>query len=388
MESGEIKKKKILFLITKSNWGGAQRYVFDLATNLPKDRFDVSVALGGDGPLRQKLEAAEIDIYPIKNLARDISLQKEVRSFIEIANVIRQMRPDVLHINSSKAGGLGALIGRVLGVRRVIFTAHGWAFNEDRPSWQKLILTFFHWVTVLLAHHTIAVSQALKTQLNWPGAQARMTVVYNGRKEINFLTRDDARHELTKIIPALDAHTNDLWTGTIGELHPVKCHGVMIEAMAQLVAEGHQLRHLIIGTGELAEKLTQRIQEKNLQEYIFLMGHIDEAARFLKALDIYVQPSRSEALAYTVIEAAQAGLPIVASRVGGIPEIITDQLEGVLVAPEDPDTLQKALAELIKAPERAHSLGVAAHKKSNVFLIDRVVMQTIAVYAGVNSSTL
>src|SRR5690348_8513226 len=99
--------KTILYVITKSApWGGAQRYVFDLVTHLPKDRFEAAVMLGGNGPLAQRLQAAGGLIYQSTSLERNISISKDIKAFFELLRVIRQYRPDVVHLNSSKAGAV------------------------------------------------------------------------------------------------------------------------------------------------------------------------------------------------------------------------------------------------------------------------------------------
>ena len=115
-------KKKVTYVITKSNWGGAQRYVFDLATNLPKEQFEVAVALGGDGLLAKKLQERNTSIYRSISLGRDISIGKDIRSFFELYRLFKKERPDVVHLNSSKAGGIGALAARVAGIKKIIFT--------------------------------------------------------------------------------------------------------------------------------------------------------------------------------------------------------------------------------------------------------------------------
>ena len=110
MDSG---RQKILLVITKSNWGGAQRYVYDLATNLPRDRFEVIVACGGSGTLITRLKESGVRVIPLGKLGRDISLGDDLGSFFSLLRILRTEHPDILHLNSSKAGGLGALAGRI-----------------------------------------------------------------------------------------------------------------------------------------------------------------------------------------------------------------------------------------------------------------------------------
>jgi len=375
-----MKRKKVLLLITKSNWGGAQRYVYDVATSLPKDRFEVVVALGGNGPLLEHLNQANIRTISIPGLQRNISLSKELRSFREIWKIIGKETPDVLHVNSSKAGGLGALIGRLRSVPKVVYSAHGWAFNENRGFLYKTIVGFFHWLTVMFAHVTIAVSNAVKHQMQWPFAQRKIIVVQNGRELPAFIEKDAARTACIEVAPALAEYRGTIWTGTIAELHPVKRHDLAIEAIAQLVADGHTIRHLIIGDGQEKESLQNLITRKGLEEHVFLLGHIHEASTLLPALDIFIPPSRSEAFGYTVIEAAQAGLPIIAANVGGIPEIITDGWDGILFVREDIDELTDALTMLLRDPIQRDKLARAAQTRGQHFSLERMVVDTTAVY--------
>lgn len=373
-------KTKILYLITKSNFGGAQRYVYDLATGLPKAEFEVAVALGGNGPLADKLKAAGIRVIPIPSLQRDISLIKEAAAFVEIANIIRLERPDILHINSSKAGILGTLLGRLLLVPQVIFTAHGWAFNEDRPEWQKLIIKKIQWFTVLFAHQTIAVSEELKRQMNWPFVKNKMVVIYNGRSISGILSREEARAYLCEHEPRLLPYRHDFWSITIGELHSVKRHDAVVDAIREIVKTEPNTRHLIIGQGEEQGALEEQILRLNLTENVFLLGSVDEAARFLKAADLFILASRSEGMPYVLIESLLAGLPVVATRVGGISEVIEHNVEGLLTPPLDNKSLFEAILSLRQNSELRSKLGVQAEIKSHQFSLEKTLEKTLSLY--------
>jgi len=375
-------KQKLLFLITKSNFGGAQRYVFDLATNLPASQFEVVVTSGGTGLLIDRLQKANIRVEPIPHLQRDISLLKEILAFVELWQIIRNEKPDILHINSSKAGVIGSVVGRLLGVPKIIFTAHGWAFNEDRPIWQKIILKAMHWLTVLLAHQTIAVSVELKRQMNWPFARNKMTVVYNGRAINHLLSRDDSRTFITTIEPRLAQFRNDFWSLTIGELHPIKRHSAVIEVIRELIEIEPNTRHIIIGAGEEEQELELLIAEKNLSEHIFLLGRIDEASTYLKAADIFVLASRSEGMPYVLIEALIAELPVVATKVGGNQEVVEDKVSGLLTPPLDNKALFKAILELRTNPELGERLSEGAKTRSQNFTLEKTLRETVRVYRG------
>lgn len=380
-------KKKIIYLITKGFWGGAQRYIFDLATNLPTEEYEVLVALGQPGELGARLEQAGVKTVAIPHLARDISLLAEIKTAWFLFKLFRRERPDIIHLNSSKMGGLGAFIGRLVNwywfltaksyKLKAIFTGHGWAFNEPRPAWQKRVIAFFHWLTIFLTHHTIVVSQTVLNQIsNWPLVGRKLVMIHNGLSEPDFYPRLEARK---KLIPDLPPETT--WLGTVAELHRNKGLDVLVEAFARLVPDYPNLNLLIIGEGEEREHLAMQIARHHLIDRVYLLGRVPEAARYLKAFDIFTLPSRTEALPYALLEAGQAGLPVVASRVGGIPEIIENGETGLLVLPGNPAALANALKTLL--PERYRESLLGKHLRDFVkinFSRSQMLTQTYALY--------
>lgn len=375
-------RKKVLFLITKSNWGGAQRYVYDLATNLNKANFETVVALGGEGELVHRLYDAGIRVIKIDSLKRDVSLKNEWNFTKELWRIIKTEKPDILHVNSSKAGGVGTLLGRLLLVPKVIFTAHGWAFNEDRPSWQKIIIKFLHWLTVLLSHRTIAVSNSILKQLNWPGVESRTKVLHPGRNIGVMYETDEAREKLQEFIPdkSLTKNDNLIWLGTIGELHPIKRQTLLIECLALIHLNYPQLRLLICGEGSERTNLENLIIKSGLADKVFLLGNVSEAARLLKAFDIFLLPSKSEAYGYVLHEAGLAGLPVVATNVGGIPEIIESGVSGLLVPADDVNALKEALIRILDDQTLRQNFAANLKEKMLARSLDKMVRATETLY--------
>ena len=127
--------KKVLYVITKSVWGGAQRYVFDLATNLPKDQFEIVAAAGGEGPLFDKLHNAGIRTINTPSLERDVHILNETSVFWQLLKIFHTEKPDILHLNSTKIGALGALAAFLYKLLTLnfklltVFTVHGWGFK-------------------------------------------------------------------------------------------------------------------------------------------------------------------------------------------------------------------------------------------------------------------
>lgn len=372
----EKDKKKILFMVTKGNFGGAQRYVFDLATNLPKDKYDIVVALGEGETLEKKLQSAGIKVRKIEALGRNIHIGKDFVSFFEIVRILREERPDILHLNSSKIGGLGGLAGRLTKVPEIIFTGHGWAFMEERNFLSKTIIAILHWITILLSHKTIVVSERTREQIKiFPFTKRKITTIHNGPDTISFLSKDEARKKL------LPNNGNTLWLGTIAELHKNKGLDFVIDAYSRIADEFRNTVLVIIGEGEERKKLEKAVADKNLTDRVFFVGFKADAAILLKAFDIITFTSRQENLPYVVLESGLAGLPVIATWVGGIPEIIINGESGTLVQKGDVDAIEKAIIELLADGDKRKNLGTNLHERVREnFTLSKMLKKTTSLY--------
>ena len=344
-------KQKILFIITKSNWGGAQRYVFDLATHLPKDKFEVIVAFGQDGELSKRLAESGIRTISIPRLARDVNPLPDAMVIFDLIKIFRREQPDVIHLNSAKIGGLGALAGKLCNLlqapsskpqARIMYTVHGWTFNEKRPMWQKAVIKFLQWLNVVLCHSVIVIAQREYEQMaELPFTKKKLVLIHNGLTEITFKSREESRKELgTRISCDI---SQGFVIGTISELHKNKGLDFIIEAMGQIKKTRPEAIFVIISGGELRTVLEAQIKKRDLENSVFLLGAIPNAREYLKAFDIFTLTSRKEGLPYVILEAGAAGLPVIASKVGGIPEIMEDGKSGLLVNPKNTGELEHAL---------------------------------------------
>ncbi len=364
-------KKKVLLAITKSNGGGAQRYVFDLATHIPQEEFEVVVAHGGNGIMSQKLRGAGIRTIEIPGLGRDINPLADISSLQSLLKTVRLEKPDVLHLNSSKVGLLGALAGRMTGTPRIIFTAHGWPFNEDRSFLERILFRVLAWLTTLLSHRTIAVSDAVARSLG-----RNIAVIRNGVEIGTYISKDEAR---TKLVS--QCIENEFWFGTIAELHPVKGLAFAIQAFQKHAALYPTARYVIIGDGEQHSQLEKQINTSGFANRIHLVGFHEDANRYLKAFDAFVLPSLSEALSFSILEAGAAQIPVIATGVGGIPEIIEDGQSGILVPPRDSRALSQAFERIHIDAQLRESLASTLHTRViREFSLERMVEKTLAQY--------
>lgn len=360
---------KILFVITKSNWGGAQRYVFDLAQAHHKQGHSVVVAFGGTGKrgaatgrLHEKLTAEGIRTVHLSDMERSVALIKEVKVFWSIRALLKKEHPDVIHVVSSKAGGLGALAARVTGVR-CVFSVLGFAFKEDRHYLTRGLIRFFSWLTILLAHHTICT-----TRSDFETAHAflfvnpsQLSLIYNCIQPEAPLSRATAQEAL--LTPHnLTLAPETIWLATGTELHPNKGIDLLLTACAQLPSSNSY--HLfIIGGGVEEENLQSQVEQLGLSDRITFLGFVEGLAQKLSAFDVFVLPSRKEGMPYIVHEIAQAGVAFVGTRVGAIPDVITHNETGLLVESGDVPALHAAVQQLLSDQSLRSRLSNALHEQ-------------------------
>ncbi len=346
-------KKKIIYFITKANWGGAQKYVFDLASEMnEKGDYEIIVAYGKPfGELNKKLKKIGIRTIEIDELERDVNLLGEFKVAKNFWKILKDEKPDIIHLNSPKIGGLGAFLGRLANINKIIYTAHGWTFNEKRPLWQIILIKYFSWLTILLSHKTIVLAKKeYKQVIDWFFVNDKKLIhIYNGIKPIYFLNRDQAQENFAgKVL------NDDLVIGTIAELHKNKGLKYGIKAFKKLVRENKNLpnrqtglKFIIIGEGEDREYLEKKLNKYGLNDNVFLVGAIDDASKYLKAFDIFLLPSVKEGFPFALLEAGLAKLPVISTEVGGIPELISDGENGILVEDKEEDEIEDALRVLI-----------------------------------------
>jgi glycosyltransferase involved in cell wall biosynthesis len=332
----------ICIAITKSVMGGAQKYVLMYAQQLVDEGKKVTVLAGGDGLLFQELEKRNISYIKLSQSQRDISLIKEFKLAHELYKILIEIKPTTLHLNSSKLGGVGAFVGRIAQIKEIVFVAHGWAFNEARPWWQKKLFYILYWITLFLSTKTICVSKQTCTQISFlPFIKNKLKVEYTNIETPDFYSKEDAKKQLCEQFFFLDIHKK--WLVVLAELHYTKGHDVLFEALVPLIPTLEDWHIVCIGSGERESELRAMVHHKNLEKYVFFTGFVADAARYLKAFEVLCLPSRTEALPLVLLEAKLGYIPIIASNVGGIPEIVTNDSIGVLFEKENVEELRKLL---------------------------------------------
>ncbi len=379
-------KKKVLFLVTKGNWGGAQRYVFDMATALPKEKFDVAVGCGEGNVLPERLVGAGIRCERVPFLCREVG-SADFAAFREISRLIKKEQPDVLHLNSSKAAALGALAVQLARLPiKIVFTVHGWAFNEPRPFVERTAIFLLSWLTALFSHSVIVICRAdEKSGRRLWFVNKKIRLIHNGITPFTTMGRSAARAPLfagqASLAPQAPADT--ILIVTIAELTKNKGLAHALRAIAELSREKELplFQYVIIGEGELRPELEKTISKNNLSGIVRLAGFIPDAKTLLSGADIFLLPSLKEGLPYVLLEAGSVGIPTVATSVGGIPDIVSDMQSGMLIRAKREKEVADALRFLLTNHKKRDAFGAALKQKIIAdFSFEKMLAKTVAVY--------
>lgn len=385
-------KEKILYLVTQSEFGGAQIYISALALNLDKEKYMVEVAVGQPAtePWLQKLKNNNIKVWHLKHVVRQLSLWHDLLSGWELFFLFLRTKPDIIHLNSSKVGSTGSVIGwiykKILHKKlKIIYTAHGFVFQEPMAAWRRLYYLWSEKIASQFRDKIICVSENDKTLgLNKKIARHdKFVIVHNGidLKNLNFLPPQEARQKLAPLISTND-NTNQqkFWCGTIANLYPAKGLEDLILAAEKITAKNKNIIFVVIGEGQERNKLENLTKKYHLENNFFLVGSLNQAATYLKAFDLFILSSVKEGLPYTLIETLAAGLPIIATTVGGNPEIVENNINGLLVAPRQPDEIATAIKKIILNPALAEKFKTNNLEKVKQFEMQNMLAETQKIY--------
>lgn len=357
---------KILFVITRADSvGGAQAHVRDLAVALQSHGHKVLIITGKEGAYNQVLRKARIDFLSCGTLDAPIKPLQDWSSLRFILDVAKAYKPDLLSLHSSKTGVLGRVASRMLNIP-CTFTAHGWSFTDGIPEPNKTIYRNIEKLTASLASKIICVSEYDRQIAIGTGMDSRrLTVVRNGvMDEAVSSTKHKQDRQAVKI-------------AMVARFAPQKDHYTVIKAMKKL--KGAEL--ILIGDGSLSKQVETWLREFDIESRVKLLGFRNDIPAILSQVDILALISNWEGLPLSIVEGMRAGLPVVASDVGGVKEAVADGKTGYLIPRKDSETLALRLQQLVKNKELRQQMGQAGRQKYEAeFRFERMYSQTVAVY--------
>ncbi len=331
--------KKILFMVTQSEFGGGQRFLYNLNLNI-RTEYETYICVGSDGNQEfvQAIEKASIRHKIIPHLKRAIRPLDDIICIFEMVQVICNFSPDIVFLTSSKAGVLGTIASCLARVCRKKFSLVyriDWAFNDPRPEKERkmyvYIERFLSRCRDIIIQNDLFDLESAKNNNILP--KYGFKLIHNGIdiQSMHFLSQADARTFFqTKC--SVDLRSFDLIIGNTANFYPTKGLTYMIEAVAEII-KTKNIACIIMGDGPDRPILENLIREKGCEKNIFLIGQIPHASRYISGFDLFAFTSVKEGFPWAILEAMCAGLPIIATRVGAIPEIIENGKSGYIIEP-------------------------------------------------------
>jgi glycosyltransferase involved in cell wall biosynthesis len=352
---------RIVQLVTQQA-GGPVDHALDVAGELARRGHDSHV-VGPGGGLASRPAVTGLTLHPVA-----MDSKHDLRGAGALARAVRTLRPDVLHCQDRRAGLAGRAVGRALRTPALVYTLHGVADGlsdlvagnlRAAPRRRRDALYYLageRWLSRAAGGRVVVPSQAV-ARFALESARlrpARVDVVPNGVDVERFRPR---RH-------AVGPLTTAVW---IGLMAPVKRLDILLDACAELP----ELRLRLIGAGPEQAALARAIRERGLSTRVDMPGPVADPATDLAAADLFVLTSAAENCPLALLQAMACGLPVVASRVGGIPEVVRDGVDGVLVPPGDAPALAAAIGRLLADPDGARAMGARARAR----VCDRYTVQ-------------
>ena len=362
---------KIVYLITRSDTlGGAHIHVRDLAVALRAAGHEVTVLAGGEGAYTRILRERGVPCRPVRHLERRIRPLRDAAAVREIRSILRELRQDVVSTHSSKAGWLGRIAARSLGIP-VIFTAHGWAFAEGVPEREARVYRWAERLAAPLAHRIITVSErdrdlALRHGIARSDA---LVAIHNGMPDVEHALRAAPGAAPPRMV-------------MVARFEEQKDHPALFRALARLQELPWSVD--LVGDGPLSGAAEALAAELGIAHRLRFLGLRTDVAEILRDAQLFLLISNWEGFPRSILEAMRAGLPVVASDVGGVSEAVVDGLTGYVVGRGDTNALHLRLAELLNAPDLRARMGAAGRQTyEERFTFQRMMGETVGVYLDV-----
>ena len=368
-----MKKRLIIYFQQNLALGACENYFYFIMEGLDKTRFE-AIFICPDIPILSPL-VRKVEILGIKTY-RYASGDCNLRLILYLKSLFRKLHPDIVHFNDPCT--IGILAARLAGVSLLVMTHHTPELNREYNFKGRILERIALKACSLKFIFTSEYSRDTGIQKERL-AKEQSFVIYYGLPPRNF-THTYSKKE---ICAEFSVNEGERLIANIGRLSPQKGQNYLIEAASIVIEQIKNVKFLFVGEGELESTLKAQIQQKHLEDYFVFTGFRNDVTRLLSAFEILVMPSLFEGLCFAVIEASAMGVPVIASKTGGLQRSVVDKRTGILVEPKDPQALAKAIIWMLKNPQEAKDMGLAGKKYfMEMFTQEQMVKKTEKLYEG------
>ncbi len=361
---------RIAYVVTRADAvGGATIHVLEMARAMLQRGHCAAVFMGGEGPAGRRIAEAGVPVRPVRFLRRSVNPARDALALFELAAALREFRPDLVSTHTAKAGWIGRAACAQLGLP-ALYTPHGLPVGRRMPGLRGALFQAAEHVAANWTRAVICVCEherklALAHAIAPPG---KLLVIPNGVRDVGAELRAAPGEGRTRTSIV-----------SVARFEEPKDHATLLRALALVPGLDWELE--LVGDGPLLTACRALAASLGIAGRVRFAGYLPDVAETLARAQIFALSSRSEALPRSVLEAMRAGLPVVASDVGGLPELIEDEENGMLVPAGDAGAFSAALGGLVGDAGRRAQLGLAARFTYEArFRLERMIEETAAVY--------
>ncbi len=379
------KRTMIVRVIARLNIGGPSLHVVNLNKGLSSDRFESLLVTGspnpGEGSMLDYAQENGVQPLMIPEMVGEASLRPhDIKALLRLYRILRLECPQIVHTHTAKAGFLGRLAARLAGVPVVVHTYHGHVLHGYYGPLKSWLLLQMERGLARITDRLVAVSVSVQEDLiAYRVAPAeKIGVIPLGLDLKPFF---DCRSLKGEFRSELGLDPGVRLVGILGRIFPIKNHRLFLESGARVAEQETNVRFVIVGDGILRSGTEKYAQELGIRPKVIFTGWRRDLPRIYADLDVLVVSSNNEGTPVAAIEAMASGCPVVATRVGGLPDVVHDGETGYLVPSQQPEALATATLELIRNPQRAEQMGQRAQRSvKERFSVQRLVCDTEDLY--------
>ena len=373
---------KVLHIITRLDRGGSAEAFLDLVSDLKRLGHDISVATGPvlepQADIDAFSKATGIQVNYIPFLKRNVDPVRDILAFLGILKLIRSINPEVIHTHTSKAGFIGRIAGRIAMIKVIVHTPHGHIFYGYYGGLASRIFIFLERIAAKFSDRIITLTDIEKREYINKGIAAddRIVTIPCGIYIDQFTKSNKSIRDELGIPPGSPL------VGWVGRLEHVKGCEYFLRACHLMKKEVPYAKYLVVGEGSLKREMEELACLLGLQEEVIFLGFREDIPSIMGSIDLLVHTPLNEGLGKVLLEAMASAKPVVASAVGGIPEIITHGLNGLLAPAGDYVSIATESVRILKDKALAERLGREGRKKAGAFDNRRLVEETLKLYKG------
>jgi glycosyltransferase involved in cell wall biosynthesis len=355
-------KTRVMRVIARLNIGGPAIHTILLTAGLDAARFESTLVSGVEEAYEGNMLdlAARKGVQPlvIPEMGREINPLKDWVTLLKLYRLFRDRRPHIVHTHTAKAGTVGRMAARLAGVPVIVHTFHGHVFHDYFGPLQTRVFIGIERLLASLSDRIVTVSDGQRRELAEYGVASldKIAVVPLGFELDALLNCEPLRGQLRRELGIPDGMA---LVGIVARLAAIKNHRLFLDAARLIVEAGQEAMFLIVGDGELRVDLEAYVAELKLAERVIFTGWRRDLPRIYADLDVVALSSLNEGTPVSLIEAMAAAKPVVATRVGGVSDVILDKESGYLVQSKDAEGLARGILDLLRAPDRAREMGLA-----------------------------